>query len=406
MAFKIGSNTVFGATTNPERWTQPGFPTIAPTSPTDTPGSSFIPNISTATFDNVSVYGNIRARRIGTQFQGGVGNIYGMHIGGAFFPGSESNDFKRFPFATDVPGTSTIFSGIAMPSTSYLGQGWSSMTHGLLNRGNSGSAPGRTTLAGITRFPFAFSTDGGEGWLVDQFNLTATTIHASAGGNGMQSTETAFSASGSTGPTYVSVTTTTAFPLVTSGAINVHTSLGPTAPGAIACMVVNAPDAGYQLGGRVGPSPGFPTLPYQSTIVRFPFSSITSTSNYSNLTVARAQGVGVMSSTNGYSIGGTISPGVTISTTNNIERFPFASATPVATATGSFPARSGAAGMSSTTHGFIQGGLSVGGVGDLPSAHVLTINKLPFASDTATTTHATNAPGNELSAHGQASCVV
>jgi hypothetical protein len=404
MAFKSGSNTVFGATANPERWTQTGFPTIAPSNPIDTPGSSFIPNISTASFDNVSVYGNISARRIGTQFQGGVGSNFGIHIGGAFFPSGDSNQSKRFPFATDVPGTSAVFNPAAA-GASYLGQGWSSLTHGILNRGVTPTA-GRAVLTGITRFPFAYGGNANEGWLVDQFNLTAGTIHASAGGNGMQSTETAFSASGSTGPTYVPTTTTTAFPLITSAAINVHTSLGPTAPGAIACMVVNAPDAGYQLGGRVGPSPAFPTLLYQSTIVRFPFSSITSTSNYSDLTVARAQGVGVMSSTNGYSIGGTIAPGVTVSTTNNIERFPFASATPVATATGSFPARSGAAGMSSTTHGFIQGGLSVGGIGNLPATHVLTINKLPFASDTATTVHATNAPGNELSAHGQASCVV
>jgi len=405
MAFKSGSNTVFGVTPNPERWSQPGFPTIAGSSPDFSTDSSFTPTISTATFDNVSVYGNIRIRRLGTQFQGGVGSSVGMHIGGAFSPSSESSQFKRFPFATDVPGTSSVFNPAAA-GVSYLGQGWSSLTHGILNRSIGATAASRVNVTGITRFPFAYGGNANEGWLVDQFNLTAGTIHATAGGNGLQSTEHGFSASGSTGPTYVPTTTTTAFPLITSAAINVHTSLGPTAPGAIACMVVNAPDAGYQLGGRVGPSPAFPTLPYQSTIVRFPFSSITSTSNYSDLTVARAQGVGVMSSTNGYTIGGTISPGVTISTTNNIERFPFASATPVATATGSFPARSGAAGMSSTTHGFIQGGLTVGGIGNLPATHVLTINKLPFASDTATTTHATNAAGNELSAHGQASCVV
>jgi hypothetical protein len=405
MAFKSGSNTVFGVTPNPERWSQPGFPTIAGSSPDFSADSSYTPTISTATFDNVSVYGNVRIRRIGTQFQGGVGSNFGIHIGGAFNPSGESTQSKRFPFATDVPGTSAVFNPAAA-DTSYLGQGWSSLTHGILNRGISSSATTRTNVTGITRFPFAYGGNANEGWLVNQFNLTAGTIHASAGGNGMQSTETAFSASGSTGPTYVPTTTTTAFPLTTSAAINVHTSLGPTAPGAIACMVVNAPDAGYQLGGRVGPSPAFPTLPYQSTIVRFPFSSITSTSNYSALTVARAQGVGVMSSTNGYSIGGTIAPAVTVSTTNNIERFPFASATPVATATGSFPARSGAAGMSSTTHGFIQGGTTVGGIGNLPSTHVATINKLPFASDTATALHATNAATPELNAHGQASCVV
>ena len=96
----------------------------------------------------------------------------------------------------------------------------------------------------------------------------------------------------------------------------------------------------------------------------------------------------------------------TVTTTNNVEKFPFAASSPVAVATASTPARSQSATFSSSTTGFMLGGTSTAPIAPQPSnAHVLTNLKLPFASDTALATHATN-PGTTISTYGQATCVV
>jgi hypothetical protein len=112
-----------------------------------------------------------------------------------------------------------------------------------------------------------------------------------------------------------------------------------------------------------------------------------------------------MSPTFGYIAAGAVGPFATVSTTNNVEKFPYASVIPVATVVASTPARAHATSHSSPTSGYILGGSTLGQLAPSPGGHVLSTLRLPFASDTSLVAHATLV-GNDQSAVSQASCAV
>ena len=136
---------------------------------------------------------------------------------------------------------------------------------------------------------------------------------------------------------------------------------------------------GYTTGGT---QPG-PTTTSSNIIEKHTFVTDANSTDVGDLTQSRASTAGQSSSTHGYTSGGmpTIFPGTSQTGANPIDKFPFsvdANATDVGDLSQS---RKEASGTNSSTHGYSSGGEF--GLGS-PSA-VTTIDKFPFSSDTNAT---------------------
>jgi len=121
--------------------------------------------------------------------------------------------------------------------------------------------------------------------------------------------------------------------------------------------------SGYSSGGLT---------PYFNTIDKFSFSSDGNATDVGDLPTGVFGAAGSSSTTHGYSSGGASFPGPG---TNRIDKFPFASDTNATNVGTQTALRYSAAGVTSTTHGYAAGGRT-------PTA-LNVIDKFPFASDGA-----------------------
>jgi hypothetical protein len=151
--------------------------------------------------------------------------------------------------------------------------------------------------------------------------------------------------------------------------------------------------SGYSSGGVTQYTIGQPAV---NTVDKFPFATNGAATDVGDLTVSRVQTAGQSSSTSGYVSSG----GLTLfgysggQVSNAIEKFPFATDTNIADVGDSYGSVS-ATGHSSTTHGYVVGGVYA------PSA----FHKFSFASDGNSSTVApspgfTNASGTSSETSG------
>ena len=271
------------------------------------------------------------------------GSNYGYTSGGQF-PSSNDGPIDKFPFASD--GNATDVGDLTSEMVGPSGQ--SSATHGYTSGGN-----GPVT---INKFPF--SADGNA---TDIGDLTVSRVTHT----GQSSIVNGFGyASGGAGPSNV----IDKFPFTSDANA---TDVGDLTLGRYGPSGQSSTTSGYTSGGSTSP-----TNAMTDTIDKFPFTSDANATDVGNLTVARRHGAGQSSTTHGYtSGGGTAPPAGPVSGilgSNVIDKFSF-SADGNATDVGDLTvSRYGAAGQSSTTHGYSSGGthnpLSV-------------IDKFPFSTD-------------------------
>ena len=148
---------------------------------------------------------------------------------------------------------------------------------------------------------------------------------------------------------------------------------------------------GYASGGIAPPFPG-PGVRV-NTIDKFPFSSDANATDVGDLLAAGNHAAGQSSSTNGYVSGGLVPP----TQTNVIQKFPFSSdanATDVGDLTA---ARQDGAGQSSSDNGYTSGGALPGG----SSTNI--IDKFPFSSDANATDVGDLTQGRMFLSGGQSS---
>jgi len=127
--------------------------------------------------------------------------------------------------------------------------------------------------------------------------------------------------------------------------------------------------AGYTLGGEDG-NP-YPTPNYSTVIDKFPFTSDASATDVGDLTEPVSRHSSASSSSHGYRHGGEVGP-APVSYSNVIDKVPFASDTNASDVGDMIAALMHTAGVYSSTHGYITGGL-------YPSTD--NIEKYSFASD-------------------------
>jgi len=130
--------------------------------------------------------------------------------------------------------------------------------------------------------------------------------------------------------------------------------------------------SGYTSGGRTG----IPAVT-STRLDKFPFSTNANATNIGDLTQSRRNVTGQSSLFSGYSSGGRFTPPAG-TTSNVIDKFPFAAdgnATDVGDLT---TARQGATGQSSTTHGYSSGGRLTP---PAPTTYSNIIDRFPFASN-------------------------
>jgi len=135
---------------------------------------------------------------------------------------------------------------------------------------------------------------------------------------------------------------------------------------------------GYTSGGQT--SGGYYGV---NVIENFPFSSpFTVSTDVGDLSIARRGTSGQNSSTTGYTSGGYYNPG-TATSSDRIDSFPFSSPFTTATDIGNLSvSKELASGQSSSTEGFVSGGIS----GSFPATSVSSVDSFPFSSPFATAT--------------------
>ena len=139
-------------------------------------------------------------------------------------------------------------------------------------------------------------------------------------------------------------------------------------------------DTGYSSGGAASQN----TPPSSPTIAKFPFAHDTNSAVHSFLGLgqARQRGAGHSSTTHGYLAGGLSPP--FFSRKNIIDKFPFSN-TSAATDVGDLAVeKAHCVGQSSTAHGYVAGG---SGNNDSPlfTTVITSIEKFPFSSDASAT---------------------
>ena len=132
---------------------------------------------------------------------------------------------------------------------------------------------------------------------------------------------------------------------------------------------------GYVSTGSTGYDGVFPyATPYSNVIDKFPFASDANATDVGDITCIRLQSAGQSSTTHGY-----VSGGVCFSALQNIiDKFPFASDANASDVGDLVAVTRGSAGISSTTAGYAYAGAT-------PSSPNALIQKFPFSSDTNAT---------------------
>ena len=159
----------------------------------------------------------------------------------------------------------------------------------------------------------------------------------------------------------------------------------------------NSPTDGYFQTGQWNPpgAPGFPPVQRLVQRYKFPYSTTTTVSAIAvpppsyPLIEGRYQSTGVSSETDGYVIGGRDFHNPPNTYTDQIRKWPFSSDTSITNNYDLFPKEiSRAAGISSTSNGYVVGGVASPSPYNPTTAVFNTLTKFPFASDT---THTNNA---------------
>jgi len=135
---------------------------------------------------------------------------------------------------------------------------------------------------------------------------------------------------------------------------------------------VSGTEYGYVLGGFPGSGTNA-----DNTIDRFPFSSDTSATDVANLATPNYEGAGCSSTTYGYLVGGYTTTPASPNTTDNMQKFPFASSiTSTNIGTLTYGTGGDGTGVSSTTHGY-----TIGGISPANSTYYDYIQQFSFSSD-------------------------
>lgn len=315
-------------------------------------------------------------------------------------PPAFSNRVERFPFASFINSVQ-VSGGLSTTRGSFASQ--SSKTAGY-------SSGGYTPLPPATPATGGFYQNVTASTVVDSFPfISMGIITVSSAGSlsagrfgcaGHQSDIEGFTSGGSTSNTNpTGVTTVDKFPF---SSFTTATSTATLGAARLNHAGHSSPVSGFVSGGFspyifLNTSPGLAVGTGTTNISRFPFSvsPVTST-NVSNLTNARGYNVGLSSTTNGFTYGGSPS-GFGTSPFLNVERFNFSEQTvtsavnPVSLTS----PRNGCSGISSTEYGYICGGFtqtasfftpypSPTAYNFVPSGGISTIDIFPFASTTTT----------------------
>ena len=159
----------------------------------------------------------------------------------------------------------------------------------------------------------------------------------------------------------------------------------------------NSPTHGYFQNGQWSPpgAPGFPSTLNLVSRYKFPYSTTTTVSLIPTpfpsypLIEGRYQSTGVSSETDGYVIGGRDFQNPPNTYADQIRKWPFSSDTNITNNYDTFPKEIwGASGISSTSNGYVAGGLASPAPYSPTTVVSTTLSKFPFASDT---THSSNA---------------
>lgn len=302
-------------------------------------------------------------------------------------PTTVSNDLiDAFPFASDTNATDTA----NLIGANQKLSGVSSATAGYDWTGLANPAPpnisGRHATFGIDKFVFASETD-------------ATSVSNSIGEYGVHNAASASDISagytfGGARWSYPGSGTTFASPLVkplntvlkltyasdTSGAAD-HGDLS-FSQSSMAGLSSPTEGKAYTAAGTPG---GHSDTPHVGTVREIPFASGTSVTVRSNGVTAYGGRTGISSPTDGYVAGGRKTSGPPYST-NEIDKFPFASDTAKSDQGDLVVAGYGKVGNSSSSNGYVSGGTVVDSPTP-PTAGVYddTIQKFPFASATNAT---------------------
>lgn len=245
--------------------------------------------------------------------------------------------------------------------TNYFG-----FTQGTSNGYTTGGYTGSTQSNVMDKFPFASNDDA-----TDVGNL----FQARNGVAGTYSTSHGYSSGGFNGSIYSDVIDKFPFATDENAADMANLSVGRSGVAG-----QSSTTHGYSSGGGTsGVYAGMTNI-----IDNFPFSSDTNASDVGDLTLARRTSAGQESTTNGYTTGGDQgTPGSTYPSTNNIDKFPFASnanATDVGDLTSN---RKQVVGQSSVSNGYACGGSTVGS--GQTGQWVSNIERFPFATNSNST---------------------
>jgi len=250
-----------------------------------------------------------------------------------FIAGSQpvTNTIQRYPFATDSNATD------AGDLDRLVGGGHSAQSSQTSGYASGGFSPTTGLTSNISKFPFATTTTGA--------TIGFLTYSDNDRGAGLSSSEHGYH----TGGGFPYKNTIDRFPFASdANAATVGTLANRRSFHATSSSLTH----GHVHGGAINQPGGS----YGNNAVeRFPFASSTSSTNVGSITVGRDKVAGVSSTTHGYSAGGYI-PFPSNSATNVIDRFSFSSlgsSTDVGDLT---VARSGVNGASSTLSGYVLGG--------------------------------------------------
>lgn len=263
--------------------------------------------------------------------------------GGTTIPGSSYDTIDKFPFSTD--GNATDVGNLTVSRNEVAGQ--SSFTSGYTS---GGFAPPASTV--IDKFPFV--SDGNAS---DVGDLTQSRY----GLAGQSSTTHGYSSGGYVSPTVRNIIDK--FPFAADANA---TDVGDLTVARQAVGGQNSTSFGYTSGGN--------TPVFVNTIDRFPFASNANATDVGDLSVIRSGLAGHSSTVSGYNSGGSpSSPSLT--STNIIDKFPFATNANATDVGDLSQSRSYPASQSSTASGYTSGGYL------WPTFYYLTIDKFPFASN-------------------------
>ena len=241
-----------------------------------------------------------------------------------------------------------------LPNPRWNFGGGTTQAQGSTSGYTSGGAAGGSSVNTIDKFPFASDANA-----TDVGDLTQGRYWTT----GQSSTASGYTSGGFPGPTNV----IDKFPFASNANA---TDVGDITQARHFLSGHSSTASGYASGGATA----FPGTPTVNTIDKFPFASNANATDVGDLLTIKTSAAGQSSSSDGYSSGGGVPP-LTPSTSNVIEKFPFASDANASDVGDLSQARTSSSGQNSATDGYTSGGIST------EPATVNTIDKFPFASN-------------------------